>query len=270
MSGFVHIIFIISSLALLSSCATWNRLMGNEEKVPVATVVAPKETSPKYSENPQMGFAANRQYKKMTKSRMEEESDLGSQAGSMWVMDGQTSYLFAQNKTRREGDVLNVKLEGPAFRQVETKVGVIRKLLKQLEDQERENLLQQQLAAAQAAEAAKKAAEGDRAPASEKPAPASTPAPVAKATPPPGADPKAEKEDLTDIQQIQTRIVEKLADGNYRVKGAQPFMIGKREYKVIVTGMIRPEDYNDQGVGSNKLVDPQFDVVSIRRKEKSE
>ena len=46
-------------------------------------------------------------------------------------------------------------------------------------------------------------------------------------------------------------------------------MIGKREYKVIVTGMIRPEDFNDQAaVSSGKLMDPQFDVVSIRRSEK--
>ena len=66
---------------------------------------------------------------------------------------------------------------------------------------------------------------------------------------------------------VPTRIVERLPDGNYSVKGAQPFMIGKREYKVIVTGMIRPEDFNDEGVSSNKLLDPQYDVVSIRRSQ---
>ncbi len=58
-----------------------------------------------------------------------------------------------------------------------------------------------------------------------------------------------------------------MADGNYKIRGSQPFMIGKREYKVIVAGIIRPEDYNDQGVSSQKLLDPQFDVVSIRRGE---
>ena len=47
-------------------------------------------------------------------------------------------------------------------------------------------------------------------------------------------------------------------------------MIGKREYKVIITGMIRPEDFNDEGVSSVKLLDPQFDVVSIRRNTKNE
>jgi len=61
-----------------------------------------------------------------------------------------------------------------------------------------------------------------------------------------------------------------LPDGNYRVKGQQPFMIGKRDYKVIVTGMLRPEDFNDEGISSQKLLDPQYDVVSIRKNTKNE
>ncbi len=247
-------IFIVNSILWLCSCSTWNQFFG-EGQSKTETV---KETSTRYSENPQVGFAADRQYKKMTKSRLEEESELGSQAGSMWVMEGQGSYLFAQNKARREGDVLNVRMEGPAFKQVEVKVNVIKKLLKQLEDQEKEAQLQQKLAAEKSA---------DRTPASEK---ASVQNPPTNKNAEVGKETKEDKQDFSDIQQIQTRIVEKLPDGNYRVKGAQPFMIGKREYKVIVTGMIRPEDYNDEGVSSNKLLDPQFDVVSIRKKEKSE
>lgn len=249
--------FLLFFLGLMSSCSTWNRFFGEGDAN--KKVEESKETSTRYSENPQMSAVSNRQYKRMTKSRMEEESELGSQAGSMWVMEGQGSYLFAQNKSRREGDVLNIRMEGPAFKQVEVKVNVIKKLLKQLEDQEKEAQLQQKLAAEGAA--------ADRNPASEK---ASVQNPATNKNPDAPKDAKEEKQDLSEIQQIQTRIVEKLADGNYRVKGAQPFMIGKREYKVIVTGMIRPEDYNDEGVSSNKLLDPQFDVVSIRKKEKSE
>jgi flagellar L-ring protein precursor FlgH len=67
------------------------------------------------------------------------------------------------------------------------------------------------------------------------------------------------------VEAIPTRVVERLVDGNYRVKGVQPFMIGKREYKVIVTGFVRPEDFSDEGVSSNKILDPQWDVVSLRR-----
>mgnify|MGYP001590596968 CR=1 FL=1 len=79
----------------------------------------------------------------------------------------------------------------------------------------------------------------------------------------------AAKEEVLNIDLVPTRIVERLGDGNYRVKGAQPFMIGKREYKVLVTGMIRSEDFNDQSpISSNKLLDPQFDVVSLRKNQR--
>lgn len=226
----------LAAVFVFSGCATVT------EQIPFVG----EEKPMRYSENPQMGAPTNRQYKKMTKNRMEEEAEVGSQAGSMWMMDGQSSYLFTQNKTRRDGDILNVKLDGPAQKQVETKVKVIKKLLKQIEDQEKTETLggkDQNLAAAPAGPGA-----DGRAPASA-----------------PKAEEKEEKADLTDIALIPTRIVEKLADGNYRVKGSQPFMIDKKEYKVIVTGMIRPEDYNDEGISSTKLLDPQFDVVSLRR-----
>jgi flagellar L-ring protein precursor FlgH len=240
---------MIVSTVFLSGCATandfWTRLTG---KAPETIVTQDSDGgSIRYSENPQMSVPSNRQYKRMTRSRLEDESDLGAQAGSMWVMEGQGAYLFAQNKSRREGDVLNVKLDGPSLKQVETKVNVIKKLLKQLEDQEQANL-NGGLAAAET--------DPSRAPA------------AAAAKPEEKKDDS--KEELANIQQISTKIVEKQADGNYRVRGAQPFMIGKREYKVIAAGLVRPEDFNDEGVSSTKLIDPQFDVVSIRRKPANE
>lgn len=250
---FLLLVFVTVNL---SACASFNefvtRLTGKQEEA-VVTKDADGD-SVRYSENPQMNVPANRQYKRMTRSRMEDESDLGAQAGSMWVMEGQGSYLFAQNKARREGDVLNVKLDGPSLKQVETKVGVIKKLLKQLEDQK----------AAEMGGGLAAAGEGaDRAPAS---ATAATAAPAAK----PEEKKDDSKEELANIQQITTKIVERLPDGNFRVRGAQPFMIGKREYKVIASGLVRPEDFNDEGVSSTKLIDPQFDVVSIRRNPRNE
>ncbi len=244
----VFLAAILLSVLNSMGCATMDKLMGNSP-APEQMRAEEAHKAPRYSDSAQMSVPTDRQYKHMTRNRMEEESDLGSTAGSTWVMDGQGAYLFAQNKTRREGDILNVKLDGPALKQVETKVSVIKKLLKQLEEQEK---LQQQPPV------------DVRAPASEGAA-----APVAKKEEP-KKDEKEEKEDLTEVQTIPARIIEKLPDGNYRLKGAQPFMIGKREYKVIVTGMIRPEDYNDEGVSSQKLLDPQYDVVSIRRNTKNE
>jgi flagellar L-ring protein precursor FlgH len=246
-SVFFQALFLLMvALSMMNSgCSTLNSLVGATEK-PKA-IEAPSEDKPltKFSETPTVLNPSNRQYRKMTRSKMEEESDLGSNAGSMWVMDGQSAYLFAQNKSRRDGDLLNVKVEGSAQKQIETKVSVIKKLLKQLEEEE---LKAKEPVAVPV---------GDNNPNPQKPEAARAPA----------SENKDEKEEPLDVGAVPTRIVERLPDGNYRVKGAQPFMIGKREYKVIVTGMIRPEDFNDEGVSSNKLLDPQFDVVSIRRNQ---
>lgn len=234
-------LLLIAFSLLNAGCSTLQSWVGAED--PAAPIEPEKKPLTKFSETPNVLNPSDRQYRKMTRSRMEEESHLGAGAGSMWVMEGQGAYLFTQNKARREGDLLSVKVEGSAQKQIETKVGVIKKLLKQLEEEELKASQPVQPPLADNNPNPKKP-EADRAPASEK---------------------KDEKDEPVDISDVPTRIVERLADGNYRVKGAQPFMIGKREYKVIVTGLIRPEDFNDQGVSSNKLLDPQFDVVSIRR-----
>ena len=235
------IIFVIFSL-VLTSCSYF---MTKEKP----SEIDPDSTLTKYNENPNYGVWGQRNYKKTTKTQLEDESELDSKAGSLWVMDGQQSYYFSQNKNRKEGDFLNVKLEGAALKQVETKVGVIKSLLLELEQQEKEEALQK------LASDDKKATPEARAPAA---------APVAE---PKKAPVKEEKSELADMGPIQTRIVERLPDGNYRIKGQQPFMIGKREYKVIIVGLLRPEDYNDEGINSSKIIDPQYDVVSIRKKE---
>ncbi len=204
----------------------------------------------KFSDNPNYGALTPRQYKHTTRQQIEEESELGAQAGSLWVMDGQGAYLFSQNKARRTGDLLNVKLEGPAQRQVETKISVIRNLLKRIEE--------------------KRKLEIERRLASENPDKTTTTAdgkPAAPAPPVAQSESLKKEDEPIEIPTVPTRIVEKLADGNLRIKGAQPFMIGKREYKVIVAGIIRPEDFNDEGVSANKLLDAQYDVVSIRRSQ---
>lgn len=219
------------------------------------SLIAEQESQPevvtdsliKFSDQQNVLNTSNRQYRKMTRQKLEEESELHAQAGSMWVMEGQGAYLFAQNKTRKEGDLLNVKLDGSALKQVDTKVSVIRKLLKQLEDElAKDKDRSEDLEAVEMQRAADaKKPENQRKPAGE----------------------KSEEDGPAFNEPIPTRITERLPDGTYRVSGQAPFMIGQREYKVIVTGMIRPEDYNDEGVSSNKLLDAQYDVISLRKKE---
>jgi len=250
-------VVFVAGVVITSGCSTLQGLL-SDKPAPVAKAPA-APTPTRFSENNDVGPGADRSYKRMTRQRMEEESQLQSNAGSMWVMEGQSAYLFAQNKTRREGDLLNIKLEGAAQKQVETKVSVIRKLLKQLEDEEKraKELQEQQLLQQQQQQTGGSGL-------------AATTPPPAAATPParaPASEEKKEKEDEIKIESVPTRIVERQPDGNYRIKGQSPFMIGNKEYKVIVTGIVRPEDYNDEGVSSNKILDPQYDVVSLRRKE---
>lgn len=248
--SFVQLIVIVS---LLTGCASFKSWIGENisENVPF---VAP-EPGIRYSDAPQAGSVQERQYKHMTKAKMEDESELSSSAGSLWQMEGQTSYMFAQNKSRREGDTIAVKLDAPAMKQVETKVTNIKTLLKELEQEENRRKKNQSFDVPMA----------EAKPADAKDGAARAPAAAAKVE-----KPKEEKIDLADVENIQSKIIEKMPDGNYRIKGSQPFMIEKKEYKVIISGLIKPEDFNDAGISSAKLIDPQYDVVSIRRAIKDE
>lgn len=239
----------------------------------------------KYSDMNNMAPPTDRNYKRMTRQKMEEEADLQETAGSLWLMDGQTSYLFSQNKHRNEGDLTSIKVEGTALKLIENKVAVIQDLLGVLEEQrikaDEENKVieaeKQRLAEEekriQDQELAKKDPNYDpfagqypadladpkkRQPASEK-KPASTAKAKAKA--------KDGVVDLKEVSIIPSRIVEKTKDGLYRVRGQQFLTIMKKPYKVIATGLIRPEDFDDNGISSSKMRDPQFDVIHIKRTE---
>jgi flagellar L-ring protein precursor FlgH len=206
----------------------------------------------KYSEQNNAGFEVKRQYKRMTRGRFEEESQLGGEVGSLWNMEGQGSYLASENLVRVVGDIVNVKVDGAPKRQLETKTAVITKLLRKLN-------VRSAVVRAPAASP-------------EKDGKGKTPAKKAAGNTAPEntevADAKAveEEDDLGDssfqVDIVPTRIVERLADGNYRVKGTQAFMIGKREYRVIVTGIAKSQDLNDTGIEASKLLDPQFDIIS--------
>lgn len=238
-------LFVIFLGMMNTGCALLN--LEGEPQGPVEVA----DSQIKFSDQQTVLNTSNRQYKKMTRQKLEEESELHAQAGSMWVMEGQGAYLFAQNKTRKEGDLLNVKLDGSALKQVDTKVTVIRKLLKQLEEE-----------LAKAKQAPEDGSE------ESVPVPAVAAADTKKdAARKPASEKVMDEDGPAFAEPIPTRITERLPDGTYRVQGQAPFMIGQREYKVIVTGMIRPEDYNDDGVSSNKLLDAQYDVIGIRKKE---
>jgi flagellar L-ring protein FlgH len=237
-------------LISLSGCAFFNRgaksLVGDDR---------PRLT--KYSDQENLRYQSDRKYRRMNKNKFEDEAELNAQAGSLWVMEGQGAYLFAQNQTRMMGDLLNVKIEGNPRSQLSSKTKVISKLLDRLENPNRgPTSVQTSIAkgGAPGDAGAKTDAEGDGVAQAAKAGDRAA-----------GEKPLDPKDPITAVQNVPTRIVEQLKDGSYRVKGMQPFMIGKREYKVIVTGVVRPEDFDDAGIDSSKLLDSQFDIVSSRK-----
>jgi flagellar L-ring protein precursor FlgH len=249
MMRFVLILFVGM---MISGCATMKEWFG--EEVANSVPFMGEEPPLKYSETPQAGAPEDRQYQRMTRSKMEEDSDLGSQAGSLWVMEGQTSYLFAQNKSRREGDILSVKLEGSGLKKIEAKANNVRALLKEIEEERKRRENPEGNAAPPALGATDKG--GDK-------TAAAVPAPAPRA--PAAEKPKEEKIDLSDTQNIQSKIVERLADGSYKIRGEQGITIDKQDYRVILSGTIKAEDISDTGVSSNKLIDAQYDLVSLGR-----
>lgn len=261
---------------------------------PVAQVepkkeVAPteEEALPRYSDINNMAPPSDRQYKRMTRQKMEEESSLNSSAGSLWNMEGQTSYLFAENKHRREGDATSIKLEGAALKTIENKAYVISDLLVKLEEQKRiadeesKKAAEQKQRLAQL-EAEKKlraeriakgeivvdpldeasAAQEEEAALEAARQPANVPGAITATKDKKAAD---EKIDLKEVENIPVRIVERRSDNTYRVRGQQYLTIKKRPYKVIATALIRAEDFKDDGISSNKLLEAQYDVVHMKR-----
>lgn len=270
------VLFILIGTAGCSSFAPLRELFSTEgskggEKGNLETKT--RDDQVRFSENPNIGAFNERRYRRVTRKSLEEESEVGSRAGSLWNTEAPSSYLFSQNKLHREGDLLSVKVEGNAKGQVDAKIQVIKKLLARLD------IVPTQVDGPSSAPAPVPVG-SNRDPA------AATVNPPAEdsasnsgaggngATSLPSTKPTAstnavkanvEDEGPINIEAIPTRVTERMSDGNYRVKGSQSFMIGKKEFRVIMTGLVRPEDFSDEGISSNKLLDPQVDVVSLRR-----
>jgi flagellar L-ring protein FlgH len=219
-------------------------------------------TTPRFSEQESLKASSDRQYRRMNRQRLEEEADLRAEAGSLWVMEGQGAYLFSQNQMRMVGDLLNVRIEGSPRAQLQTKTRVITRLLDRLDNPVRglasQSAAQPETPQAPPAQAQNNDPNNQRNPAGQNDQPEGGNQPEAAAA-------GARNDPMLAVQSVPTRIVEQLKDGSYRVRGMQPFMIGRREYRVIVTGIVRPEDFDDGGIDSSKLLDSQFDIVSSKK-----
>lgn len=257
----ISIITLLLVALSQSGCASFNRkLKGWLNGTPQSENTKQVSTMTKFSDSADVSPRVRRQYKRTTKESLRDQSALDAKSGSLWVMEGQGAYLFSQNVIRLVGDPIGVQLEGDPKDQLNSKVTVIKKLLAKIEERQKARL--RGMASTGDDESDSKSDKGK----DKKEKGKDDKAQQAK-----GQEPqeKSKEEMLADfnVKNVPTRIVERTLDGNYRVKGSQPFMIGSREYKVIVTGVVRAEDFNEEGIAASKLLDPKFDIVSARRKE---
>lgn len=257
---------LITTLMMITGCSSfgkkWKAFLNEGEEKPV--VAKPKDDAVKFSDINNLPVDGERQYKRMTKKQFEDQELFADNAGSLWVNEGQDSYLFAQNIVRLPGDILNVVLDGQPEKQLSTKAQVIKELTNRIEKKQR-GVASADPAAAKPDGAAADPAAAD--PAAKPADPAAKPDAAAAA----GGAEKTKDEELAgaggnfDVKTIPTRIVERLPDGNYRVKGSQNFMIGSKEYKAIVTGLVKPQDVADDNVNSSKMLDSKFDIVRYNK-----
>ena len=226
----------------LLGCANFGQRMKNMIHGQTSSENAsPKPKAPSYSNQADLSYqGVPRKYRRMTQAKLESENKINDEAGSLWMDEGQSSYLFAQNNQRLVGDIINVEIQGTAENQLSTKVSVIKKLIQAQRDR------------------AKLAAMA-RTKTNNKNETAAPPAPAASAAG------KAGKEEALAVKEVPSRIVETFPDGSYRIRGSKDFMIDRTEYKIIVTGIVKPADVADSRVESDKVLDGKFDVVSLRR-----
>lgn len=239
---------LLIALFLVTGCASFGRTMkslvggGDSSSSPEEKQQSDSRTL--YSQKENAPVKSDKDYHRISKDEFEQDNLMLEKNGSLWVMEGQESYLFSQNIIRLPGDILNINLEGQPYKQLSTKVSVI----KQLSDQ--------------AVKAARLPASIEKPKDEGAPVQQSTEAPILNGEKIPEGNEKA----LFDVNEVPVRIVSRTMDGSYRVKGSQSFMIGKDEYRVIVSGLVRPGDVSDRGVASSKMIDSKFDIVRSRKR----
>jgi len=262
-------LFILSAILVTTSgCSSigkaWKSLVSGkppEQAQPTAQsgqVAGRNKPGLRYSQYKEIPVEeGQRQFRRTTRDSFEEAARLEETAGSLWVMEGQGSYLFSQNVLRLSGDALKVRLEGEPKKNLEAKVEVIKRLIKKAKRDESKRAVASTGAAGEKKPDVAAAADG-------KPAADG----AAKTAGAKGAEKEDDKEDLDGaftVSSVPTRIMERLPDGSYRVRGSQSFMVGKNEYRVIVVGVARAKDISEEGVDSSALMDSKFDIVSVKK-----
>ncbi len=275
MKRVLKLIFLLLMIVTTLSCASigrkWKSLVGGQtDPGPKSSQLSPAS----YSSQPNLMVGKERRYKKVNKDNFSDEQALEDHVGSLWRKEGQGSYLFSQNNLRVLGDIVNVEIEGRVADNLTAKVALLKSALARFETPPR----------APAASALSKipsptdksnGSNGQPGTPGQPQNPGQNGAQnQAQAPPPP--PPAAEREEkpkeqvASKFENVPCRIVEKTTDGSYRVKGQSALFIGKREYKIIVTGLVRPDDIVSDDIPSSKIIDSKFDLVASNKEVKNE
>jgi flagellar L-ring protein precursor FlgH len=265
---FVKSFLILLALIHLSGCSSiaqkWKSLISGGDSDSAKSSSNSKEggagvNPASFNKDPNYGNPKERQYKRITKSNFSEEQQLEENAGSLWKREGQGSFLFSQNNLRVLGDVVNVEVEGKVADNLNIKVDLIKKNQIKMEQMAARPVA----AAAQNGKLPRPGEKTERSVAAAQPAPAAPAAGSGNAQGAPGAD--GHSKDQFKFDSVPCRIVDKNVDGSYRVKGMQTVYIGKKEYKLIVTGNIRSDDLSMDKVMASKVMDSKFDLVATNK-----
>lgn len=260
-------LLVFTIMLLTAGCTSiakkWKAMISSDSDKPKSASLQRATNGATYSQQNNLMPTSYRKYKRSKRKDIEDDAHLESKSGSLWVMEGQGAYLFSQNTVRLIGDPIAVRIEGDPAEQLIAKTKVISTLLAQIKERRRRAMGRNPAGENKKDEDKKTDAapvEGAPGATNQPPNPA-----VAAAGAQSTAPPEAKQE--FNVKTVPTRIIDRMVDGNYRVRGAQPFLIDEREYKVIVTGIIRAEDFNEEGIAASQLLDASFDIVSGKSTE---
>ena len=113
----MNLLFSLALVTSLTGCAglakRWKALISDDDgKVATEQGALQRKSEQTYSAQPQLTPPVYRKYSRMTKKDFEDQANVDARAGSLWVVEGQGSYLFAQNVVRMIGDPVGITLEG--------------------------------------------------------------------------------------------------------------------------------------------------------------
>jgi flagellar L-ring protein FlgH len=219
--------------------------------------------APSYNSMPNMMAGKERKYKRVTKDNFSDEQMLEDNSGSLWRKEGQGSYLFSQNNLRQIGDILNVEIEGKAADNLTAKLAIIKANLTRIEVPPPQRAL-----ASRGVPRPDTTASNDQNKTGDqnKPVDANQQAQAAEQQ---KEDAREKvKEALARFDDVPCRIVDKNSDGSYRVKGQSSIYVGRHEYRLIVTGIVRPDDINSEVVASTRVLEGKYDLVATVKERK--